>query len=158
MLMTDKKKLLKCYYLRVFGPPTRAPHPRFPPNFPPLWLRRDRHCSSGAREIGKKSVSADARGDGLPGNTGGPLWFDLPPGIGWVRRSIGWNWLSIFFLFFWGSAVCGLWGVSELHARDNTFSFSCHGFLLTQRILYGMKLLLKMNLYNLVLQMVFICN
>ena len=24
--MTDKKKLVKCYYLQVFDPPTRAPH------------------------------------------------------------------------------------------------------------------------------------
>ncbi len=24
--MTDKIKLVKCYYLRVFAPPTRAPH------------------------------------------------------------------------------------------------------------------------------------
>jgi hypothetical protein len=51
----------------------------------------------------QKSVSADARGDGLPGNTGGSLWFDPPPEIGWVRRSIGWNRLlsSKEFVVFW---------------------------------------------------------
>ena len=42
--MTDKKKLLKCNYLRVFAPPTRAPRlwlkyhttAGFPLNSPPL--------------------------------------------------------------------------------------------------------------------------
>ncbi len=37
VLMTDKKKLVKCYYLRVFDPPTRAPH-----------LKRRARCTKGA--------------------------------------------------------------------------------------------------------------
>ncbi len=76
------------------------PIPRFPPAFPPLWLRRDWHCSSGAREVGKKSIFTDAQGDGLPGNIRGSLWFKPPQEIGQVRRSIGWNRLLLFILIF----------------------------------------------------------
>ena len=69
-------------------------------------LRRDWHCSSIAHEVGKKSVSREAWGDGLSGIAGGSNWFDPPPKKGWVGQSTQLrSALSFCLLFFLLSSV-----------------------------------------------------